>query len=708
LLNLPERSESDQSQVVHAVNKWLNAHTGWLLILDNADELEVINPFIPSTSAGHILLTTRAHATGSVAHPVEIKKMTLDEGTHLLLQRAKLMTGKNDGEQASTEDRLKASMISQLMDGLPLALDQAGAYIEETGCSFSTYLDLYHTRRAALLQRRGGFASDHPEPVATTWSLSFEKIKQANPAAAELLQLCAFLHPDAIPEDLLITGASVLGATLQPMLEDALALNDALGNLLRYSLVRRDTHSQVLIIHRLVQVVLRDQMGYDVRSRWIERVVMLLNRVFPDADFTAWERCQRYLPHVETCAVLIEQCNLINAEAAMLLKRAGSYLRKRSQFAESEPFLRQALLIQEQLTAPDHPETIEILNELALLSYAQGRYVDAETLHQRILTVYKAQESGQMGVAETLFNLAELYHSRGRYTEAETLLEEALAIYEQYREAQNVAIARCLNNLADLYYEQGRYQDSELLWLRTLTVLEPALGNEHPETAVCLDNLGVLYIYMARYSEAQRYLQQALTIRERVLGVEHRLTSTSLNNLAVLRQKQGRYAEAEAILLRALAIRERILGHEHPDTANILKNLALVYKDQGRYTEAEPLLLRTMSIYERHLGPKHLHTAAGMSSLALLYSAQESYEKAEPLFRQALVIYEEQTLSVHPRLALCLHNLAVLCKKQARYSEAEALFLRAIAVYKQALGEDHPDTIAVAEQYADLFRSAIP
>ena len=86
------------------------------------------------------------------------------------------------------------------MDGLPLALDQAGAYIEETSCGLSGYLDLYQSYRSELLKRRGDLVSDHPESVATTWDISFKKIEEANPAATELLRFCAFLHPDEIPE----------------------------------------------------------------------------------------------------------------------------------------------------------------------------------------------------------------------------------------------------------------------------------------------------------------------------------------------------------------------------------------------------------------------------------------------------------------------------------------------------------------------------
>ena len=105
-------------------------------------------------------------------------------------------------------------MFTYEVDGLPLALDQAGAYIEEMSSSVQDYLLLYRQQRGYLLARRGRFSVDHPASVATTWSLSIEQVEQRNPAAVDLLRMCAFLYPDTIPEALLRVGAFQLGPSL--------------------------------------------------------------------------------------------------------------------------------------------------------------------------------------------------------------------------------------------------------------------------------------------------------------------------------------------------------------------------------------------------------------------------------------------------------------------------------------------------------------
>jgi tetratricopeptide (TPR) repeat protein len=268
-----------------------------------------------------------------------------------------------------------------------LALDQAGAFIEETGCGLKDYLGIYHTQRSELLNARGGLVEDHREPVATTWSISFRNVEQKNPAAADLLRLCAFLHPDAIPEEMITEGASHLGSHLQKVTSDPLLFQRAIAELRAYSLVGRDANEKTLSIHRLVQAVIRDAMDDETRHLWAERAVQVVNEVFPEAEFTAWPQCERYLPHALVCAEQIAQEQIRSLEAARLLDRAGWYLDNRARYTEAEPLCRQALSICEQHLGPEHPLTAQGLHNLAVSYYEQGKYAEAEPLFKRALAI---------------------------------------------------------------------------------------------------------------------------------------------------------------------------------------------------------------------------------------------------------------------------------------------------------------------------------
>ncbi len=320
VLNLPEQEDADQERLVQAVTRWLKSHTNWLLILDNVEDVVHTAHVLSFDSPGHILLTTRAQATGTVAQRLDLDQMTPEEGALFLLRRAKLIAPDALLEAACQGDQDGAKTISRLLDGLPLALDQAGAYIEETACSLSGYVERYQRQRAALLNRRGHLVVDHPEPVSTTLSLSFEKLEHLHAAAADLLRLSAFLDPDALPEALLIEGASELGPVLQPLATDPLAFDDALAVLRTYSLVRRNPEAKTLTIHRLVQAVLKDRMDEDAQREWAERAVRVVNAAFPAvSELSAWPTCRRYLPHALICAELIERWGMDFPEAARLL-----------------------------------------------------------------------------------------------------------------------------------------------------------------------------------------------------------------------------------------------------------------------------------------------------------------------------------------------------------------------------------------------------
>ncbi len=276
------------------------------------------------------------------------------------------------------------------MDGLPLALDQAGAYIEETQCSLASYLNQYRIRQGALLKRRGGTGKQHPEPVAATWSLSFEQVEKLNPVAADLLRFLSFLAPDAVPESLVIDGASELGPTLQPLATDAALLDESIAALARYSLVKRKREDATLTVHRLVQTVLKNGMDEPTQRQWAEYAVRAVNEAFPDVgDYRNWPRHQQFLPHSQACAALIDQWQFAFSEAGRLCNQVGYYLDDRAQYTESQTFFQRAITIGEKTLGPDHPNLAIRLNNLALLYKKQGKYEEAEPLYRRAIAIFE-------------------------------------------------------------------------------------------------------------------------------------------------------------------------------------------------------------------------------------------------------------------------------------------------------------------------------
>ena len=357
-MKLPEREERDQTIMVAAVKSWLSQHTDWLMILANADELTLLPEFLPAPLRGHLLLTTRAQALGRLAYHIEVHALGQDEAALLVLRRAGLLAFDTALAQAERADQRAAEDLSLQLGGLPLALDQAGAYLEETGCSLQHYLNLYKSHRADLLRRRGGLILDHPDSVVTTLSLSFASVEQQSALAADVLRVCSLLHPDAIPEELFLQGAVHLGPPLAATGADPLAFNNALSVIQSYSLLRRSSSEQTLSIHQLVQAVLADAMTKQERDLWTERTIAALNTVFPQVRGEGWEqwgRCGRLLPHVLT--VVAASTPLAHSlELASLLLRTADYLLQRTQYEQAEPLYLRALHIREQSLGREHPQ----------------------------------------------------------------------------------------------------------------------------------------------------------------------------------------------------------------------------------------------------------------------------------------------------------------------------------------------------------------
>ena len=605
-LDLPEQTERDQNQVVTAVQRWLRGHRDWLLILDNVEDLGLLGAFLPPSYQGHVLLTTRMHVTEPVALSLELESLSDEEGALLLLRRTKRLALNALLDATTAEERLQALAISRTLGGLPLALDQAGAYILETGCALSDYLPLYERGRAALLSRRGSIPAEHPQSVATTFSLAIERAQQKNPAAVELLKLCSFLAPDEIPEALLTGGAVPVGPILQPVVADPFAFNEATEALQSLSLIHRHAERKTLRLHRLVQAALRDGMSTKMRKQWIKRAIRVINTAFPIAMFSNWGACERCLPHALMCALWIEQERLVFPEAARLLHKVGCYLEERAQDKQAQTLLLSSLAINEKLLGATHPEIATCLDDLATIYRRQGDFEEAEALWRRALNI----REGTLGAnhpetATSLNHLARLYRNRGKFIEAESLLRRALALTEQVSGPEHVQTALSLRNLARLYCDQGRHTEAEPLLVRALTIREEVLKPEHSAIAENLIDLARLYCDQGKYKQTEAYCQRALAIYEQVCGPESPYTATVWDMLARLSLRQGTYEIGQNFCQRAIAIYERVLGSHHPYTLGARSILARLYCHQEKYEEAEALFLHVLPLMDQFPEDRH-------------------------------------------------------------------------------------------------------
>jgi len=316
LLELPQERLQDRTSLIQTVQGWLKKQADWLLVFDNADDPALVDPFLPSATRGHVLLTTRAGAMIGQAQQLVLESLKPEDGALCILRRAGILKGSKQLHDTLPANVEAAQELSQKMGGLPMALEQAGAYINDTACGVKGYLYLYERYRPRLYQHHSGTVPDYPEAVAFAWRISRSIVERSDPAASELLCLCAYLAPEGIPEKLLMLGAPVLG----PVAGDLFALNLTIRLLRTYSLLNRefdrDTELTRLSIHRIMQDILIDEMDEPTRQLWAERAVRAVSLALPAIGDN--------LPQaqVQNCLQLIEQWHMSFPEVDVIRKYA--------------------------------------------------------------------------------------------------------------------------------------------------------------------------------------------------------------------------------------------------------------------------------------------------------------------------------------------------------------------------------------------------
>ncbi len=159
LLKLPESKLKEQQSILNGLRRWMRERSKWLLIIDNVEDMDMLKNILPPARRGHIVVTTRTQITGTFPK-IALQDMSPDEGALLLLRRANMLALGADPGQIPEDLFETARLLSHTLGGLPLALDQAGAYIQETGCGFGGYLELYKRKRIELLKYRGDLSGD--------------------------------------------------------------------------------------------------------------------------------------------------------------------------------------------------------------------------------------------------------------------------------------------------------------------------------------------------------------------------------------------------------------------------------------------------------------------------------------------------------------------------------------------------------------------
>ncbi len=657
-LQLPEtqKRKPNQAYLINEVKRWFKQHPGWLLVLDNVDEQVKIKQLLLTLEGGHVLLTTRTQSVANVAQNVLLEKMPPEEGALLLLRRSHLLAASAPLEAASIADHKEAVVLSRLLDGLPLALDQAAAYIKETQCSLSNYRKLYHQSHKELLKWKSTYKrlySDYDESVATTWIITFKQIQQKSDVASDLLKFSAFLHADAIPENILVQGLLNTNSEIQLTADDIVKFNHAYQIVLNFSLLRRNAADAMFSVHRLVQIVLKNSMDEQEQHQWGERVVRTVDTVFSTAPV---EQMEIYMPQARACARLIKKSGMKGKEVAHLLEQVAHATRERGWYAQARPLYLRAFDAAAEQFGHDDPHVLNLMLDTALAHMDVGEYGLAIILCTRLKSDYeRIQGKDHLSVVNCLNYLAFAQIRQGLYPQAIETCEQALDWYKRVQVPDSVERAMTYQIIAELCSLYSKNDEAEAYYQAALKIREHRLGSEHPEVASSLADMGVFYLQQNDLEKTESLLQRALVIRQKVLGYEHPDTAMCLEYLAAVDRLRDDYEQAAARCQEALNIRRQKLGHYHPDIAQNLQGLAVLFADQGKTIEAEQYYREALEIYLRVGGPESQRYLFTVINFADFLREQGRVDDAEA-YDQEVAATVKRLETKGPLLSFELHN----------------------------------------------------
>jgi len=653
VLALPEYRSCALSEQIAAVKRWLSMNPGWLLVIDNVDtdaSAKATQLILPQLRGGRVLITSRVDRWGPAVERIDVDVLDGEASTAFLLER----TAKRRVRMPD-EDHVAGKLADDL-HGLPLGLEQAGAYIEEEAITFQEYRRRRKQNDENVLEWFDEQLMQYPRSVAVTWQTS---VRQLGPQGLTLLCLCSLLGRAVVPVGLFecnVASAEFTGLVeranrngVRTEVDGPSTFREARKQLLRYALARLED-GQKLAIHPLVQEVTANRIPADEQHLLVDalRKWFVAYAGHPDRPPQSSSKWNLLLLHAQVIDAHLKRDMPENRDFDLLDFIARAYA-KRGAYSTATKYMHQSFELKTAKLGRDHKETLASQDFLVHKHWRNGDLAQALTLAQDLL-LRQTQIYGteNQNVINTRHNMADIYLSKGDHQEACKQLQEVLSLYERI------------------------------------------LPADHMHTLICLNDLAIAMTYCGDSEQGKETLLRALAGHERSDTINTESGARVLANLGLALKLRQAWADALSYLKRAWAVRKEVLGADHPDTLETVSNIAELHDRLDEREEAERLYRDVLAQAERALGATHSVTLASVSGLAVLLENQGDHEAAEPLYRRVIEAKEGTPEAESPDFVIDLNNHAVYLRKMKRFDEAIDFLRRAISIENRLLPPQHP------------------
>ncbi|GGM09790.1 cytochrome c [Streptomyces fumigatiscleroticus] len=689
----------------------------WLLVFDNAEDVEAVRRYFPANGPGKVIVTSRNRAWERVATPLAVNVFEREESIELLQKRSPDLS------------RQDADRLAEALGDLPLAVEQAGAWRAVTGMLVDEYLDLLAQRSPDILELDP--TPDYPVSVAAAWDISLERIQETNPGARQLLDICASMAPEPIPRSMLRGSRGVnITPEVDPLLREPIKLNRAVRDLSQFSLVRVDPRSDTLQMHRLLQTVLLAKLSAEQRERMRDAAHQLLSSAKPGsyASSLEWRSYQALLPHVLTsqavtssdtwvrelvydtalflyywgdhqgAALLGEQAwtawlAASGEEDVWVIRMARSYaflLRQIGRITESIPLTERALEVSRRIDM-DPEDLIQSLCEMADARRYQGRFQEARDLGREATELARSLYGPEdLATLRATHSWTVDLRLCGQFREAQVLDEENARQREQQLGPESYFTLNTLNGLCDDIREAGDYPGAHDFQEEVHRRTRAALGEDNPLTLRVARSLAVCRRRNGELAEAAKLSEETLRSFHARYGPDHADSLATATNLCVDRRLAGDLEGSLKLGEDTVRRYAELLGRNHPYTQLAKVNLAATMRALGALDAAQELEDDAAERLTEMVGPRYVMTLAVAIGQANTAYARLDFDRAREIDEANLPLLAEVAGEEHPLTLSCTANLALDLRGLGRGPEADALRDKAVDGLNRVVRNGHP------------------
>ncbi|KAG8530287.1 uncharacterized protein KY384_004789 [Bacidia gigantensis] len=616
-LNLPGWDDLSLN-TFELVSEWLNTHGRWLLVLDNADDLDLffgppafsdqhkqMHQYLPRCEESSTIITSRdtkvAYRLSDREDPIVVENMTVEDAETLLRSRLS-----QDNLHPRYANDLR--QLLDILDRMPLAVTQAAAFVTENNIEVSEYIDILRVNQAEVEDLLCEDLGDHrryseaPSSVLETLKPSFDQIVKQKPLAAELLSFIAFLDRNSIPKSLLKReGVRTLDFV------------SALGTLQNFSLISTRRGGKSIDVHRLVQISIQRWLRGE-RETWQNETVRALSERLPVGSYENWDECEVLSPHAQTVLSYSIEGEEAALRRAKILHNLATLDEQQSRYGSAEKRLREAVNVRKAVLGIANSDTIRSMSSLGEVLFREAQYTEAAS----VLGIAIEESSKLFGpeAEETLYNVAlkaEVVQGLGDFSDSEELFRRSLQ--GEGKSLKDADAMRIADNFGAVLRDQKKYEESEYWIKKGLLGRERIFGETHPSTLRSVNHYALILQLLGRLDESETMAQRAISGSEILMGRDHHQTLMSVHTYGDLLRVMGRYEEAKEQFRRALEGFTKVLGPQNRATMRILHSLGLIEEIQGNLINAESLLRQAAEGETTILGPTHAFTVESMHDL---------------------------------------------------------------------------------------------